>query len=452
MNFKLYTKVGLIIVLALLLMIPLGMISVVVYERSDYRNQVVNEIERTWTGTQTVAGPVLSIPYWIDVTETKVNKKTDARESYTKRHMRTLYHVAQNLTITSHAETQTRSRGIYSVPVYTSTHRIVGEFDFSELKLIETQTPGFVSWGQPELSLLVSDIRGISGTPTLKWNRKDYSFVAGSAVPNFNAGVHADVTIPKDTARVPVELTLDLRGSQELSFIPLAEDLTARVSSTWPHPKFDGQFLPADRDIDADGFTANWRMSSFATDARSKLVDCAKGRECHGVNQLSFGVKFFEPVDIYVKVTRAIKYGALFIVLTFVAFFLTETLTRSRLHPLQYALVGLSLAVFYLLLVSLSEHLSFATAYVVATLACAGLIGVYLKGALGQNRLAITFTVGIGLLYAMLFSILRSEDFALLMGSLLLFAMLALVMILTRQIDWYAFGSGNTSEEAESST
>ncbi len=448
MKFRVYTKVGMIILVALLLIVPLGMISTVVYERNAYRNQVINEIERTWTGTQRIAGPVLSVPYWVEVNEQFVSKATGLEETRTRRLMRHVYWIAQTLSITSNAETETRSRGIYSVPVYSSSHRLTGEFDVTKLLELKTETPGFVSFGQPELSLIVSDIRGIGGNPTLLWNGVEHSFKAGSSVPHLGAGVHAEINIAKNAKRIPVDITLELRGSQELSFAPLAKELTAQLKSSWPHPKFDGQFLPEKREISEQGFSSRWRMSSFATDAQGKLNDCANGGECHSLQQLSFGVNFFEPVDIYVKVTRAIKYGALFIVLTFVAFFLTETLTRSRLHPLQYALVGLALALFYLLLVSLSEHISFGASYAIATLACAGLIGVYLKGALGQSRLAAVFSVGIALLYAMLYSILRSEDFALLMGTFLLFAMLATVMLLTRRIDWYEMGARSSSVDS----
>ncbi len=451
MKFRVYTKVGMIMLVALLLIIPLGMISAVVYERNAYRNQVIHDIERTWTGTQRIAGPVLSVSYFVDVVEPFTNKTTGLEETRTRRLKRNAYWVAETLSITSEANTETRSRGIYSVPVYTSVHRLKGEFDATKLHELKAETPGFVRFDQPKLSLIVSDIRGIGGNPTLFWNGNEQRFIAGSSVPNMGAGVHAEIDVPQTSKRIPVDITLELRGSQELSFSPLANELTARLESSWPHPKFDGQFLPEKREISEQGFSSRWRMSSFATDAQGKLTGCANEGDCHQLHQLSFGVKFFEPVDIYVKVTRAIKYGALFIVLTFVAFFLTETLTRSRLHPLQYSLVGLALAVFYLLLVSLSEHMSFGGAYTAATLACAGLIGVYLKGALGQGRLALVFSVGIGLLYAMLYSILRSEDFALLMGALLLFGMLTTVMLLTRRIDWYELGGKEASATPQNS-
>jgi len=451
MKFKEYSKVAVIVLVALLLAIPLGMIAEAVHERNNYRNEVIGDIERTWTGAQRVAGPVLSVPYLIDVTEPFINKTTGKEETRTRRYTRNIYRVARSLSVTGNAQTQIRSRGIYSVPVYSSELSFAGSFDVSDLKEVEN-LPGFVRFGQPAVSLSFSDIRGIEGTPALQWNGEALNFSAGSLLPNVGAGVHAEVSLPVTTQPIPVNIEVQLRGSQELSFAPLAQELTVQLESTWPHPKFDGQFLPEKRQISEQGFSSSWRMSSFATNAESKLSSCANNGDCYSLQQLSFGVKFFEPVDLYVKVNRAIKYGALFILLTFVAFFLTETLTHSRLHPTQYALVGLALAVFYLLLVSLSEHIPFARAYLVATLCCVGLIGVYLKSALHQGRLAIFFSGGISLLYGMLFFILRSEDFALLMGAMLVFLVLAIVMLMTRRINWYELGgqpdSGNSAENS----
>ena len=443
MKFKVYSKVGMIILVALLLIVPLGMITGVVYERTSYRDQVIRDIERTWTGTQRVAGPVLSIPYLVDEIESFINPKTGQEEIRTRRIQHHVYWVPAKLKIKSRAETESLTRAIYEVPVFSSEHRLTGEFTIEQSRKAVESIEGFIEWGQPELSLIVSDIRGIGSNPSLNWNGVEHVFDAGSSIPHLNAGVHAEVELPQGTSRFPVEITLNLRGSQELSFTPLSGDLSAELTSNWPHPSFDGQFLPSKRDINEDGFSASWGMSALATDSQGALNDCATRGNCYPLNKLAFGVKFFEPVDIYVKVTRAIKYGALFIVLTFVAFFLTEILTKSRLHAMQYLLVGLALALFYLLLVSLSEHISFARAYVIATLACAGLVGVYLRGALGHKKLATVFSLGLLLLYAMLYAILRSEDFALLMGSLLLFAMLATVMMLTRRLDWYNMGDQN---------
>ncbi len=441
MKNRIYLKVGMIILVAILLLIPLGMIAGVVYERSAYRNDVIRDIERTWTGSQTLAGPVLAVPYLVDVTESFTNKKTGLKDTRTRSLEKHLYLVPDSLHIDSRVDTESRSRGIYTVPVFTSQQIIRGEFRVSDLDALAETTEGFVRWGNPTLNLLVSDIRGIGANPVLTWNGVSHSFAAGSTVPHFPAGIHADVELTKGATRFPLEISLPLRGSQGLSYVPLARELQTAIQAGWPHPKFDGQFLPEKRDISDSGFTATWRMSAFATNAQAKLNECVLNDECHAVRNLAFGVKFFEPVDIYAKVTRSVKYGALFIALTFVAFFLTEVLSKSRLHPLQYALVGLSLAVFYLLLISLSEHIPFAAAYLIATLACTGLIGVYLGTALGKKSLARAITAGITLLYAMLFGILGSEDFALLMGSLLLFAMLATVMMLTRGIDWYGLGS-----------
>ncbi|MEM7081371.1 MAG: cell envelope integrity protein CreD [Pseudomonadota bacterium] len=438
---RVYIKVGMILLVALLLLVPLGMIASVVDDRSHYRDQVIREIERTWSGEQIVTGPVLKLPYLVDLTERITNPATGKLESRVRREHRMHYLIAETLHLESTAQTEMRTIGIYSVPVYTSHHDMRATFAFSSLETIEN-TEHFVRWGSPTLSLMVSDGRGISGEPVLNWNGQTQSLQAGSEMPNNPPGLHANVIWPQQAQTVDVSMTLTLRGSQSLYFSPLAHHFNASLQSGWPHPKFDGQFLPASRTVSDEGFSGVWDVSSFATNAQTQINGCFRESRCAAHQLPRLGVTFFEPVDIYTKVTRAIKYGVLFIAITFVAFFLTETLTRARLHPMQYVLVGLSLAIFYLLLVSLSEHMPFRHAYVMATVSSVTLIGVYLSGALGHRRLAFLYSVGMGLLYAMLFTILRSEDFALLMGTILLFGLLAAVMLLTRRIDWYEFGRG----------
>ena len=199
---------------------------------------------------------------------------------------------------------------------------------------------------------------------------------------------------------------------------------------------FEGAFLPGENAIAADGFTANWQTTLLATNLNGRLAGCVlkgTGRcELPGV-----GVRFVEPVNVYQRSERAVKYGLLFIGLTFGAFFLFETLKRWRMHPLQYAFVGLALALFFLLLISLSEHIAFALAYGAAGAACVALITIYLRFVLAGWRRALAFGALLALLYGVLYGLLLSEDNALLLGSLLLFALLAAAMWLTRRVDWY---------------
>jgi len=232
-----------------------------------------------------------------------------------------------------------------------------------------------------------------------------------------------------------LSFSLEIAGLEAFSIAPLGADTRVAMRADWPHPSFQGQFLPARHAVDSGGFTADWRISQFAAQGEERaLPGCAKG--C-SLSLQQLGVSFIEPAGLYQQLERASKYGFLFIGLTFAAFLLLELLRRLAIHPMQYALVGLALAMFFLLLTALSEHVAFASAYAVATLACVGLISGYLVRALGSAALGLAFGAGLAALFGALFALLRAEDYALLGGSALLFALLAAVMIATRRVDWY---------------
>ena len=249
-------------------------------------------------------------------------------------------------------------------------------------------------------------------------------------------------------------MTLDLVGTEDLSFAPIGEQSTFKLSSDWPHPSFNGRFLPAQRSVGATGFQAEWRLSALASRSGQELLDglglCAPGDPAPAMGATGqpapaclerFGVSFIDPVSIYLLSDRATKYGLLFIVLSFVAVGLVEVMRGLRVHPVQYALVGSALALFFLLLVSLSEHIDFALAYAAAASACTLLLGYYGAHVLNGWRAGLVFAGGIGGLYGLLYLLLRSEQSALVLGSVLLFAVLAAVMVVTRRIDWYALAA-----------
>jgi len=295
----------------------------------------------------------------------------------------------------------------------------------------------------------VSDPRGIRAFPEVK--------VDGAALePRIGAGLswlkHGfSVALPSNSAgrRVAVDVGLELLGTDRLMFLPIGAVTDVRLSSDWPHPSFVGAFLPDERNISARGFQAHWKLSRFATgvdDAMARIQDGmnhgvpvipdARGG-VPGLTTTDLGVRFVQPVDVYAQSERAVKYGILFVFLTFVAFFLFEVLRRMAVHPIQYALCGAALALFFLLLVSLSEHLPFAFSYLIASGACVGLAAFYVGHVLRSVMRGVVFGGLLGTLYAFLYVILQSEDYALLLGALLLFAALAIVMIITRHVDWY---------------
>jgi inner membrane protein len=223
--------------------------------------------------------------------------------------------------------------------------------------------------------------------------------------------------------------------------VPVGRESRVHLTSDWPHPSFIGEFLPVKREISSAGFDASWQTSFFATNMEDVLSRCADAKSgCDALVQDHFGVSFIDPVDQYLKSERAAKYAFLFIGLTFAGFFLTEVLRRVSVHPIQYGLVGLALAMFFLLLLSLSEHMGFGLAYLVAAAACVGLISYYVRYVLGSLGQGMAFGAALASLYALLYGILSSEDYALLMGSLLVFGLLAMVMVLTRRVSWSNLG------------
>jgi inner membrane protein len=217
-----------------------------------------------------------------------------------------------------------------------------------------------------------------------------------------------------------------------------------RLSSNWPHPSFVGEFLPREREVTSAGFDARWQTSFFATNLENVVNACASTAPaepaCAELMSRHFGVSFIDPIDHYLKSERAAKYAFLFIGLTFAAFFLFEVLRRFSVHPIQYGLVGLALAVFFLLLLSLSEHLGFGIAYLFSAAACVALVAYYVAHVVRDGRLGALFGAALGGMYGMLYAILSAEDYALLMGSLLVFGVLGVIMVLTRKVNWAQFG------------
>ena len=224
---------------------------------------------------------------------------------------------------------------------------------------------------------------------------------------------------------------------ERLEVVPAAGEVTTSLRSAWPHPSFIGRFLPETRTVSEQGFEASWRMSDLGSNVRQAFQRCVQSK-CDAYQAGSFGVSLIHAVDVYQQTYRALHYGILFVVLTFALFFLYEVIAGLRVHPIQYALVGFALIAFFLLLLALAEHVGFGLAYLIGAGGCIALIGAYVRYVLGSPRRALSLMALLGVLYAALYVVLGSEDYALLMGALLVFAALAAFMLITRRLDWYA--------------
>lgn len=432
----LFLKLAAIAALGVLLLIPMAMIAGQVSDRSHFRGTAKAGVAESWTGAQKLVGPLVAVEY-TRVWSEKVWDRERQREVIQEHAERErLYLLPKRLKLSAEVATDVLHRGIFPVPVYTGAMAVSGEVDLAPLEALR-QRADVREVGAPVLALHVHDPRGIAAVPELTWGEARLSFEPGSGLPGLDAGIHAP--LPADAGGAAFGFALKLRGMERLEFVPVGESTEVALASPWPHPSFFGRYLPQERRIGAEGFTARWEATRFATGIERQLSACAAGH-CDSLASNTFGVSLMDPVDVYLQTERSVKYGVLFVGLTFVAFFLFEVLTGRRVHPLQYLLVGLALSLFYLLLLSLAEHVAFGWAYLAATVACVGLIGYYLRYVLGSRAGAAGFAAALAGVYGALYVIIRSEDHALLMGSGLLFLVLAGVMVLTRRLDWYAVG------------
>lgn len=438
MNWKLLGKIGVIAALMLVLMIPLAMIEGVIGERSAYRYQAKESIAASWTGPQKVQGPIVVVPY-LEHHQRKVwNEKTRDYdlESYTEAN--SVFLLPDELQVTGEVTTEERSRGIYALPVYSAELEVRGIFSNQAALDVAKSARVPLEWQQPYLAVVITDIRGVVTQPRLDWRGAAIEFLSGSSIAAQSSGMHAPLGKLEigEPVRYPFALTISLHGMETLELSPVGKSTEVRLHADWAHPSFVGRYLPSERTITETDFSAKWLVSSFSSDMQHVVESLMKG-DPSSFSANTFGVSLVNPVDIYQQTERSVKYAVLFLLLTFTAFFLFEVMKGLRLHPMHYLLVGMALTAFYLLLVSLSEHVRFEVAYLTAAVACVGLIGVYISAVLKSATRALAFSGTMLLLYGMLFTILRSEDNALLMGSLLIFGVLAVVMLVTRRLDWY---------------
>ena len=445
MKFNLGIKCAAIIVIALGLLIFLQMIEHKVGERNKYRIQAKNSIAQGWSGRQVVVSPILRLTYTKEYEQEAFDKNLE--KYVVKRKTKTWHelHVPDTLKLDGKVQIQERYKGIYRVPVYEAGLNIEGQF--AKLPKISARLI------KAELISSLSDMRGFSATPKLQWNNATIAMQAAKDRYLLGNYISADITNQfrsNDQKVANFAMQINVRGLDVISFVPVGKQVVAALTSDWPHPYFEGRYLPDAREINEAGFKAKWSMSEFATSIEQTLQKCQTSRESclHVLNDNSFGVGLYNPIDVYQKTDRSLKYGFLFILLTFLVFCLFEVIKRSQIHPVQYALVGAALAIFYLLLISLSEHLSFAVSYFLATLACVSLIWFYLLYVFKNMINATVLALGISVLYAMLYVILKSEDFALLMGTGLTFACLGTLMVVTRNIDWYSLGRAKQAHES----
>jgi inner membrane protein len=435
--------------LLLILLLPSAWIQELMEERQERADSVILEISNKWSESQTLSGPVLVIPY--KDTEKIRHGKDDVE---IQEIVRKAFFLPETLNVTGEVKPEILHRGIFDAAVYESSLQLDATFptpDFASLGV----NPERVLWSEAYLAYSITDLRGISENPALTVDGKKYTAEpanhVGVAIRKFQreivsysaeqheyekfstSGIVAKLNWKTaEDFKSNTALTLNLKGSNRLSFVPVGKTTEVKLSGPWQNPSYDGEFLPATREMSPQGFAATWKILHFNRPFSQQWKD--------GEQELAgseFGMKLLIPVDQYQKSIRTSKYGILIILLTFVALFLVEIIRKIRIHPFQYILIGGALIIYYALLLSLSEHLGYNISYGIATLATVALIGAYSRSFLRENGLVLLFTSVLVVFYGFIFIIILQQDFSLLIGSVGLFIIMGLLMYFSRKVDWY---------------
>lgn len=424
-NWQITLKVFIIGAIAIALLIPKFMILGLIQERQKTAEVTTHEVMQKWSLTQTVRGPVLSIPY-IDRTFNKEGKEIaeDIRECYL---------LPKTLNIKGEIFPQERKRSIYEAVVYESAINVSGQFDISDFNSLKV-SPDDVLWEKTKILVAVSDLRGINDRITFNWNDSTFAFTPG--MENQLVGSNG-ISLPIPSLSMEdfpgnFHFTLNLKGSESLNFAPLGETTEVTLQSAWNDPGFEGNFLPAEHKINKDGFTAHWKVLNFNRNFPQEWKN-----DQYRVTDADFGVKLITVADHYQKSSRSAKYAILVILFVFLSFFLNEIITKQKVHPFQYILVGFSILIFYLLLLSISEQLGFNLAYLISAVAVIIMVLFYSRTFLKKWSNSIIQTLILTFSFGFIFVLMQLETYALLVGSIGLFVVLALTMFFTRKINWY---------------
>lgn len=424
-----YLKILAIVVLALLLLIPTSMITGLIRERQTKQAEAISEVSSKWGGSQTITGPFISIPYY--------NNKTgngDVESSTKGVRFRHYLHILPNkLTINGSISPEKRSRGIFDVIVYGSTLQLKGEYVLPDLGSLDIDSSQ-VDWSKAELIIGIGDLRGIEKQVQVKWKEQAYLFNPGVINKDIvGSGISVSIPIANDGQEsLAFDVDLDLKGSQQLYFVPVGKVTDVKIQSDWADPSFNGAFLPDSRAVTTSGFNANWNILNL----NRNFPQYWTGNK-YETGSSSFGIDLVMPVDNYLKAYRSIHYAILLIAFTFLSFFFIENLYKVQIHLVQYILVGAALVIFYTLLLSISEHLNFDLSFLVSSIMTISLIAWYVRAVLKSSRFSVVISILLASLYFFIFVIIQLQDYSLLIGSLGIFSILAITMYFSKKIDWY---------------
>lgn len=427
-------KICVIGFLILLLLIPTGMLQELIREREVTRDAAVREVSEKWGNAQTIAGPVLSVPV------RSVIKDDKGKETVSVYYANFL---PDDLTIDGNVRPEQRNRGIYNVMLYNTRLTMKGRFPKPDMEKLNTG-PDQPQWDKAFLSVGITDMKGIKEEIQFKVNGAKVPVSPGIPTSEwFPVGVSIPVAINAGATGFSFDCDLNVNGSTELAFAPLGKETNVSLTSPWATPSFTGAFLPDQRTVSDKGFRASWKVLQYNRNFPQQGIGGFFVQERNEPDQskvvpsTDFGVKLLLPVDEYQKTTRSAKYAVMFIIITFSVFFFVEILNKKRIHPIQYLLVGFAVCLFYLLLLAISEHLSFDLAYLIGAMVVLALVTFYVRYVFRNTRLTVLFSGVLALLYGFFYSLLQLEDYSLLLGTMGLVLILGIVMYLTRNVNWY---------------
>ncbi|MBE2214605.1 MAG: cell envelope integrity protein CreD [Opitutaceae bacterium] len=437
-------KLVLITVLVGVLHVPLLMVWDTLSQRQRLRDSAVAEIGRTWGGMQTILGPVLAVPY---TQQTRVPRQTVVADRVVQteelREVKgTAYFLPQRFEAAGALEISERHRGIFRTPVYATELALTGEFrpDPAALGL----EPAALEWAKARVLVSVSDPHALRSTPAWSQGGAEAAFVPSAVRDGGWGGIEAPAGLADEAgARAPFACTLSLQGSTRIAVVPVGEANSVALRGAWADPSFDGAYLPAERTVAAEGFSARWATTHFGRAFPSAWIE-QPGREglrAHVLAASALGVTLATPVDTYRMVERSLKYALLVLTLVFAVYFLIEVTSPVRVHPLQYLMVGAALVLFYLGFLALAEFAPVATAYAAAATVSTALVGGYSWSVLRAGARSLLVTAGLAGTYGYVYFMLQLQDYALLSGTGALFALLAAAMWFTRRLDWSSIES-----------
>jgi len=461
-------KLGVILFLVLLLLIPMALVNELITERKERELSVSHEIASKWGGRQVVSGPIIGIPYTYSYSVNTTDEKGKVKaETYVEKDY--VFLASKKLRVQSTVNPEYLKRGIYQTVVYNSTVELQGEFDEIDLTKLDLRAED-LQWENAKVFVGLSDLKGLKAVPKMHFGQKEGVLqTSNGEVSLFEQTLVSDVDLSDRTTKGSFKVLLDIRGSKSLAVFPTGNETSIAVAGRWSNPSFNGGFLPEDRTVTEEDFTATWRIPSFSRKfpqqwkgAKDKLYRIVNEELTYGdydfptsvattaqgvtvasmqqsTEQDMVQVNFLEAVNNYQKTTRVAKYGILVVLLTFTSLFFTEIIKKQRVHIVQYVLIGCAMVLFYSLLLAISEHLGFNWSYLISALATITLIASFIYGITKDKNVSGIFSGILAVFYAFIYFLMQLQDYSLIVGTIGVFIILAVLMKLSTKINWYQF-------------